>query len=62
MNKQGIFEGHKQILPFLRSPRIVFSNFEKRIGARNGPIGINSSHGEPIGNNEDQVQEINLNK
>jgi hypothetical protein len=34
INKQNIFKDRGQILLFLRGPRIVFSNFEKHIGAR----------------------------
>ncbi len=49
MSKQAIFEGRKQILLFLRGPRMVFSNFWKH----NGPIGVESLHSEPIGNNQD---------
>ncbi len=45
MNKQGIFEGRKQILLFLRGPRMVFWT-----------RGIKSLHSEPIGNKEDRKE------
>jgi hypothetical protein len=33
MNKQNIFEGRRQILPFLRGPQIVFYQFGKHARA-----------------------------